>query len=237
MANLITLTCPSCGASIRVSADNRSYLCEYCGNQHVFNFAPGSAPRAAAVPPKRAFVPVPGSVQMQDDGQSLRITRRWFSLKYVPLAFFCVAWDAFLCFWYSMAFKIDAPWIMIVFPIGHLAVGVGLTYTTLAGFINHTVLEVTPKELSVWHDPLPWRGEITLPTRDVRQLYCTQKHKATGNGSGSTVQYQLVAITSDGRSHKLLSDLEDPDIPQYLEQQVEKWLHIEDRRIAGEISK
>ena len=171
-------------------------------------------------------------VKIEKDGQSARIVQRWFSLKYVPMAFFCVAWDAFLCFWYSMAFGGDMPWIFIVFPIAHLAVGIGLTYSTLCGFINRTVLEVSREELTVWFEPLPWLGEKRLKTADLKQLYC--KEKVTRGENSTTRQYQLYAVTRDDKEIQLLSNLDTPDVALFFEQQIEGWLRISDRPVVGE---
>jgi len=35
MNNFITLACPSCGASLRVSSSTNSLKCDYCGHEHV----------------------------------------------------------------------------------------------------------------------------------------------------------------------------------------------------------
>ena len=69
-----------------------------------------------------------------------------------------------------MAFQVDAPWIMKVFPIAHVAVGVGLTYYTVAGFVNSTVLRVSEGQLAVRQGPFPWPGNRTLHTSDLDQL-------------------------------------------------------------------
>jgi predicted RNA-binding Zn-ribbon protein involved in translation (DUF1610 family) len=229
MNDFITMTCPSCGASISVTEGPERCRCEYCGNEHMIR------PGTAAVEPGRLIrptIPVPQAVKIEKEGDSARIIQRWFSLKYVPMAFFCVAWDAFLCFWYGMAFKSGAPWIMVVFPIAHLAVGVGLTYSTLCGFFNRTVLEVTRDELSVWFEPLPWLGEKTVKTSDLKQLYC--KEKASQGEHGTTRQYRLMAVTRDDKEVQLIANLDSPDVAKYFEQQIETWLKITDQPVVGE---
>ena len=227
-AHWITLSCPSCGAQVSVSDDASRYRCEYCGNEHVL-----SPSALAAAQPIRPRVPVPAMVRIEKEGKSARIVQRWFSLKYIPMAFFSIAWDSFLCFWYGMALGNHAPWIFIVFPIAHLAVGIGLTYSTLCGFVNRTVLEVTPEELSVWFEPLPWLGEKTIPVRHLKQLYCVEKTQRSE--SGTSHQYKLMAVTQDGRQAELLSNLDAPDVALFFEQQIEDWLKIPDCPVAGEL--
>ena len=234
MDDFITLTCPSCGAKVTVTEDTARYRCDYCGNEHIIQGAAaalaGLAAQAAQAP-IRPVVAMPASVQVQQDGQSARLVQRWYSLKYIPLAFFCVAWDAFLCFWYSMALGGGMPWIFIVFPIAHLAVGVGLTYLTLCGFVNRTVLEITRDELAVWFEPLPWIGEKKIKVADLKQLYC--KEKVSRGENSTTTQYQLFAVTRDDRQVQLISNLDSPDVALFLEQQIERWLKISDQPVVG----
>ena len=171
MNDIITLECPSCGGRTVFSADTEILVCEYCGNRHTFRlpnptsgYTPAAKlgtindPNSAASISRQGIRPLrprPKEVTLQKQGDRLELSWRWFSWKYLPLAFFCVAWDSFLIFWYSMAFSTGSPWIMIVFPIAHVAVGVGLTYYTLAGFLNRSQVILDRTSFSVTHGPLP----------------------------------------------------------------------------------
>jgi len=236
----LTLQCPSCGGRSRFSAGSSRFICDYCGNEHLFYLPNGSA--VAAYPGEPAakksaaplLAPRPRQVSVERTPQGLRFSWRWFSPKYIGMAIFCVAWDAFLCFWYSMALGApNVPWIMIVFPIGHLAVGVGMTYAPLAGFLNRTTVALEHASLTVRHDPAPWPGESNAPLHDLQQLYCSEKRHSSKNGA--SYSYQLCAVLQDGREIKLVSGLESPEIARFLEQEIEHSLHIEDRPVPGEI--
>ena len=245
MNDIITLECPSCGGRTKFSANTEILVCEYCGNQHTFrlpNPTTGHTPAAvigeenepsSPLPDQETSLlrPRPKAVTFEKQADRMELSWRWFSLKYLPLAFFCVAWDGFLCFWYSMAFSTGAPWIMIVFPIAHLAVGVGLTYTTLAGFLNRSYVVIDKDNFSVSHSPLPWLGNLRVPVSQVKQLYC--KEKSGKQNSGPT--YQLSVILKDGRKKDLLSNLDSPEIGFYMEHQIENWLEIQDQPVRGEI--
>lgn len=183
---------------------------------------------------------MPAGISVEDDGASLRLVRRWFSLKLIPLLFFCIAWDAFLVFWYSLALAPSTsmngggvPWIMIVFPIAHVAVGVGLTYSTLAGFLNRTQVRLEPGRLSIRHGPLPWLGNQVLDSSELDQVFC-RRRDSTGR-HGTNVTYEVRAIMKGGKLIKLLSGLEDEDQALYLEQQIERRLGIADRAVPGEL--
>jgi predicted RNA-binding Zn-ribbon protein involved in translation (DUF1610 family) len=234
---MLTLQCPSCGGKTVFTPGSDRFVCPYCGNEQIFRLPTVSAPRYAndlLAERKRLPRPRPREVIVQKKDHSLVLSWRWFSLKYIPMVFFCVAWDAFLCFWYSMALKMDGtPWIMVVFPIAHVAVGVGLTYSTLAGFINRTTLRLDNQKFAVQYDPLPWFGEVKIPVNQLDQLYC--KENRTSSDSGTHYSYQLCALLKDGRKLDLVKNLESPDLAAYLEQQIETWLCIEDRLVAGEM--
>lgn len=227
------LQCRVCGAEIPaedINLDRALAKCRACNS--VFAF---SVKAEDAAPALRAPVPLPSGLRVDDTGLNFRIVRRWFSAKFLFLVFFCIAWDSFLVFWYSIAFGSDkTPWVMIVFPVAHVAVGIGLTYFTLAGIVNRTFVEVMSGHLIVRHGPLPWRGNHAVPTMDLDQLYVTEHVSHSRNG-GSSVAYQLNARLRTRRTIKLLSGLEEADQALFIEQQLERHLGIEDRPVGGEL--
>jgi len=150
------------------------------------------------------------------------------------LAVFCVWWNAFLVFWYSIAFTHNAPWIMVVLPLAHVAVGVGLTYWTLAGLFNATTLRVERRRHGVRHAPIPWKGPGVIESADVEQLYVKpSKHQGK---SGVRWTYAVWIVRRDKRSTLLVGGMGEPDSALYLEQQIERALGLEDRRVPGEMA-
>jgi hypothetical protein len=181
----------------------------------------------------RPRVLMPAGFAIDDSAVGLRITRRWFSGVFIFLAFFCIAWDSFLVFWYSMAFGGGAPWIFKVFPIVHLAVGVGLTYFTLAGFLNTTTIQVAMDELTIQHGPLPWFGNHRLSVHDLDQLYSQQEMNR--NRNGVSYSYKVNAVTKGNRKITLVSGLTEADQALFIEQQLENYMRIKDRPVPGEL--
>ncbi len=230
MNNFALLTCPSCGGRTRLDPGSKTFTCEYCGNQYLLpkqNLE--TSPLA-----KRPLVPRPGSISLEKFSQGIRLTRRWFSPTYIGLAIFCVFWDGFLLFWYGIAFSTHAPIIMVLFPVLHLAVGIGLSYSTLAGFINKTEIAVTRQDLLIQHGPLPWTGNMTLPIAGIEQLYC---RRIASHSHDHADTYCLCAIDQYGKRYDLIKNLESPEIGFYLEQQIETWLKIEDIAVDGEVTR
>lgn len=239
--------CPSCSEAVPVEDVNVVKIVAKCRScNSVFKFddqlgpSPTPAPRLAKVP-----VPLPAGLTLVEGTESapvgedyrtapgsrvrgLRITRRWFGPQHVFTAFFCIAWDSFLVFWYGIAFKTHAPWLMFVFPIAHLAVGVGLTYSAIAGIFNKTVIEVRDGKLTVRHGPIPVWGNRTIPVEDVRQLYTEEIV-----GSKGAKSYTLQAILAQGPTVALAKDLKNPQQALFIERTVEEHLDIADEPVAG----
>lgn len=228
--------CPQCGEKIPADDMNIDSMAAKCGACHaLFSIAAvmgdeGERARTERVVEKN--VPMPKTMRVDESGPGLRIIRRWYSPLFFFFVFFCIAWDGFLVFWYKIALSEGAPWIMSVFPVLHVAVGVGLTYWTIAGFVNRTEIVVDGRALSVVHRPMPWFGSLRMPVEQIDQLYCRQKISHGKNGT--SVSYQLFAAEKGGGKRKILSGLMDSDQALFVERSVESYLGIRDRRVAGE---
>lgn len=228
------LTCKACGAAI--GAENVDLVhdiatCPYCGA--VTRLEEIRKPTQDVAPAVRPRVELPPRFTVDDSFGGLTIRWRWFSPAILFLAFFAVVWDSFLVFWYSMAFGIGAPWIFVVFPIVHLAVGVGLTYLVVACFFNSTTIAVADGRLSVRNGPLPWPGGAEFETADFDQIYCEEKVRR--NDGTDHRSYAVYALTRGGTKRKLLDGLTDADQAVFVEQRLEDFLKIKDRPVDGEM--
>lgn len=128
------LSCPSCGALIPATdtnVDTGVAKCQACSEViNIFEALglPNPAVAQTSSAPRQELIPRPSRMVVEDLGNAMwSVHWRWFEPSLFLLMFFCIAWDSFLVFWYTMAFTHNGPWIMIVFPMAHLAVGVGLT--------------------------------------------------------------------------------------------------------------
>lgn len=227
------LDCPQCGRSIPAEDINvQSAIAKCSACSAVFGFA-DRVPGAQAAS-RKPTVGLPRRLSLAQDGADLVITLKWFSASFVFLLFFCVFWDGFLVFWYSMAFADGSSLAMKLFPVVHVAVGVGLSYFTIAGFVNRTLVRVGPGEIQVRHVPLPWPGNKILSRDSVEQLFSEEKISRGRSGINRT--YQVSAILRDGSKAKLVRGLLSPDQALFIEQQIEGCLGIEDRPVPGEMA-
>lgn len=232
MAAPTSLKCPNCAAILRAEDWDMGTGMIKCGYCHSLSNIPISNQEQGGFR-ARPEIPLPPGIQVQETMEGTVITRRWFNLAVAFLIPFCIAWDSFLIFWYSIALSGKGPWIMAVFPLLHVAVGVGLTYYTLATLFNTTRIVAGRGFLRIQHGPLPWMGNTELPTGNLNQLY--GKEKISRGKNGPHYQYELWAALHDGSTRKLLGAGITMEQALYLEQKLERALALKDRTMAGEL--
>lgn len=200
----------------------------------------GTEPGGAAAKSERLPAPLPKGYKVDEFGRELAITYSWFSVGAFALLFFCIFWDGFLVVWYVAGFnglingQMGAMAItLLLFPILHVAVGIGLTYAVVCMFVNRTEIRVTGGELSIWHGPVPCPGNCKLPTSDIKQLFVTEtEHRGK---HGTRYSYDVNAMKQDNTKQKLIGNLQDIQQALYLEQKLEQHLEIVDQRVPGEV--
>ncbi|HEY9072086.1 MAG TPA: hypothetical protein VIV61_17640 [Candidatus Ozemobacteraceae bacterium] len=235
------MNCPYCGSPVPSSDVNIVRLIAKCKScNEVFSFGEGGAPVSGHPAAKRGAEPppMPANLQAAVIGDTLHIRYKWFRPSILFLMFFAIAWDSFLVFWYSAAIFVSGPekFIMLLFPIAHLAVGVAITYAVLCGLFNTTTVSVSRGALGIRHAPFSWGfGNILVPVGELDQLYCRSEKSHSKNGTTTT--YSLHAILTNGKHLDLIKNLEDRDLASYLEYAIEGHLGIEDRPVSGEMQK
>lgn len=238
-----TTTCPTCGSPLRESDISRETMagrCPACNTLVDLQAAGLAAPPPALADGELGEsremmpVPMPARVHVETRGRDLVIVRRWFSWAYLLLTVFCVMWFGFLVTWYGIAFATDAPLLFKLFPLVHVAAGLFIAYLTLTGFVNRTRFTVERDHLTVRHGPLPWPGNLDVSTLQLEQLFCTQKISRGRNGT--TVRYNVEALTKDGRHLKVVSGLDTREQALFIEQTLESHLGIKNRRVRSEMA-
>ena len=154
------LPCRSCNAEIKAGDMNLERMVAKCARCNaVFGFADSVEGQAQPIPASKKNlrdVPMPKAITIEQDTIGLQITRRWWSPVYAFLVFFTFAWFGFLVLWYVMAFAADAPLLAKLFPMIHVAAGLGIGYMALCGLFNRTRIAVDGSLLTVRHGPMPW---------------------------------------------------------------------------------
>lgn len=221
------MLCPSCGATVSAATGQ----CEFCGRD---------LRDPMTVRPPRAAVPRPSRFQVEDNGFEFVIFWRWFTPIAFFLVFFAIAWNGFLFGWYAMALSMPSGFgpgrlIAMVFPIAHVAVGVGLIYAVATLFVNSTRIRVRQGELTVHHGPIYYPGNLTLDAGQIDQFFVAEQTQ-TNKGKTSHI-YTVKLRLKDQSTRDLIRHLTDPGEAEYLEQSLERYLRITDERVGGEYSR
>jgi hypothetical protein len=237
--NVLQLTCKSCGKPVPaedVNLDKALAKCRICHAVFDITEVVGRNVRDAA----DDVVPKPRSFTLENWGPELVLTHRWYSHGLWIAIPFVILWNGFLLLFFSVAIATlqdeksgPAGYFMLLFSIVHAAVGVGGIYAVLCGFFNRTVIRVSGGELAVRHGPIPYPGNRQILTADIKQLYCTETIHRGKRSSRTT--YNLLVKVKEGDKITLLSGLDDLDQGLYVEQQIEKYLGIQDKRVPGQV--
>lgn len=247
------VTCPNCSAAVRSDDVNLRRMVAKCAAcNEVFALDPSLAAPSAH---QRARVPQPKSITVEKDGEEkaptsetyrsppdagggdpgrLVIRRKWLGPVHLFMLFFAVLWNGFLVVWYQTALAAGhADPMVLVFPLVHVAAGVYITYTALAGLLNTTTVRVEKGRLAIVHGPLPWPGNLDLDAAQLRQLFVRRKSYRSRNG-GERATYALAA-DMNGTALDLLPSLPTADEARFIEQTIETHLGIVDDPSAGDV--
>jgi hypothetical protein len=174
---------------------------------------------------KRLRLPCPRGIHVVNSGDVLKLTRNWLSANLVVLAILCVAWNSFLAFWYSEVVAVAPPLLLVNIPVVHVAIGIGLAYFALAGFLNRTVISIDHQQVFVQHGPIPWPGKIRMPTENIQEIIVAQH--STKNGRPTyAFAFDVNALMKSGQIVSLLKNLDARDQALYIQQIIEQHLRL-----------
>ncbi|MCZ6672642.1 MAG: hypothetical protein O7C75_06850 [Verrucomicrobia bacterium] len=224
------VTCKRCQKPIPASDINLDSNIAKCANCNaVFDFRDQLSVGQAIA---RGTVESPKGIELQSTMDGLEIVRRWYSPKVLALLVFCIFWDGFMVVWFSIAIA-QQQWAMALFGTIHGAIGVGITYLVVCGFVNRTYIRISFNDISIRHQPLPWPGKKRVPVGDIKQVFC--KSKGHHNKNSTSYTYEVHYLDSADKENKLLPGLEKPEQALYIEQEIEKTLGIVDVAVGGEL--
>lgn len=226
--------CRQCGAPIKaenINLNNLMAKCDEC--DAVFSFA--DMYEGVSAKEKRTKdvidIPMPAGITIDNSGSRLRIQRSWFSWTIIFLLIFAIIWNGMIWGIFVPTFSgfNDAPgWFLLPF----IAVGLFLAAYVALSFVNHTEIEVDVQAVVIQHKPIPLPGKY-IDCADVEQIYTKRHVHSSKNGTSYT--YSLNVVLSGGKTQKLLGNLSSSDQALFMEQEIERFLAIEDRPVRGEM--
>jgi len=174
---------------------------------------------------------MPKGISIESD-EGFTLVRKWLSPATYFFLFFALFWNGFLVVWNVIAFS-SGQYFMALFSLIHGAVGLSLGYKVVADFANKTRIQVTFGTLKVNHGPLPWPGNAEIASAEIVQFFVRRTVSRSSKG-GSSSSYAVMWMDQNQKSHHLIKGLTSPDQALYIEQELETYLGIRDRRVEGD---
>ena len=228
------LACPNCATSIQADNINIKDLvakCHHCNN--VFSFTPNDLPAPVR---NRPEIMLPTGFDAFNTLSALDVEISWRrTTKGLGFfVFFTLFWNGILSIFVVTALLTGA-FEMLLFTSLHLLIGIGLLYYVISVLLNKTYVYVSQREISIEHRPLrmPFYPNRNLLATDLDQLYVKKYTNSKTNGRPNYA-YSVVARMNTGSEVTLVKGLRMPEQATYLEQQIEKFLRIEDRAMEEE---
>ncbi len=228
--------CRQCGAPIKaenVNLDNMMAKCDQC--DAVFSFA--DMYEGVSAKPKHEHekelidIPMPSGITIDSSGSRLLIQRRWFHWSTIFLLIFAVLWNCMIWGVFVPVFS-DLNNTPVWFLLPFIAVGLFLIAYVVFNLVNSTAIEVDAQAVVIQHKPIPFPGKY-IGCADIEQLYTRRHVHSSKNGTSYT--YSLNIVVPGGKTQRLLGNLSTADQALFIEQEIERFLGIEDRPVRGEM--
>jgi hypothetical protein len=159
----------------------------------------------------------PQGVEVQDLGDRLLITRRWFYWTSVPLGLLALAWIGL-----TLCKNADNP--LNVCSLLFLGLGLLALYAAVLSLTNSTEIEVNHWELTIEHGPLPRRSKgKPVPIGDIDQLF-VKTIKTSGNLAAGSRSWALYMVDRFGGERQLIGAIPDWNQAQFIKQEIERFL-------------
>lgn len=235
MSKALQINCVECDTTIHAENINLDHYIAKCHNCHtVFDFKK----QLEEAPKHRAEVAMPDNVELLQLRNELDISFSWWrSGKNLGfLIFFTVFWNSIVSIFVIVAFA-TGEWKMLAFISIHLSIGLGLAYYLLCKYFNKTTFRVTRNYLTTEHSPfpIPFYGAKDVEVSEIDQLYC-KEYVSHSQNKQPIYAYAVYLITKGGKEVKVLKGLSTPQQALYIEQEVEKFLGLVDRKVRGELA-
>lgn len=236
----IDIHCPSCSERVpaaNVNVDKTLGKCDSCnrlfqfGMNDIFHEDRRGRPE---------FI-MPEGTEVLKLTESLDIDINWFRSSNKKnlggLFLFTLLWNLILLP-IVVSLVVSNVSLVALLPMSlHIIAGLGMIYQVTRKVLNKTNIHVTKDAIEISDGPLniPFsKNSRRFPAKDIAQLYVTKYFtKVIVNGK-KIYAYGLYAILKSGEKVLLIKDM-DRETQLYLEQEMERFLEIEDINVGGEI--
>ncbi len=228
---ILKLDCPSCSTPIKaenINIDNTLAKCEHCDT--IFNFEKDIPSRRL-----KPEVLLPSGMEVLKLRSELEIQYKWRKRKNDGFqSFFTIVWNAMLLP-FALGAIMSGQLIILLFMSAHLIIGMKLLYDFIASIINTTYVTADENSLSIEHRPLRKLKKTNndIPVDDIKQIF-VEKYVSGRVNTKVLHAYSVNVVLKNNRKIRFIDGLKHPEQAQYIEQEIEWFLGIDDERVRGE---
>ncbi len=227
------LKCPNCDEVVNSGHLNMEKLigkCNHCNNVFSFDDSRNFPLR------NKPEIFQPEGIEVLRMRSELVIDYKWRNSNPVSgfMLFFTIIWNLFLIPFIA-AIWASGTLFPLLFMAGHIGFGATMIYKFVSQFVNSTFITVDKYNLTIEHKPIknPFNKDREIPVRQIDQVFVRKKVSHTENGV-SKHHFVVEANLKNGETLELVKNLKSKEKAQYLEQEIEVFLDIKDRRVPGE---
>lgn len=221
--------CPNCHNPVKQSEiDQRGHItCSNCGTKFQLDKDVEIFERT------KPFVQLPRKMDYLKLHSMLEFIYKpdGFAVKF--LLFFTIVWNLFMFIFVSTVIA-SGDFSQLLFMSVHLIVGAGLGIKTIGDLVNKTYITIDPEYIFIERKPLQILKSKPIETKDIKQFYVKKYSSGTVNDK-PVYSYGLYAKLHNGREKLLLKGFVRPEHAQFIEQEIEEFLGIQDKRMSGEV--
>lgn len=174
---------------------------------------------------------LPNNMSIHNHGTSIELIRNWQSRALLEGTVLYVAVLAFIAF-----FQIN----FFGFSLRNILTLIILSLPLIIMWKNKTHILIQRGQVSVKHKPFPYLGTKTIPSRSIKQVYVKQlTSTASENNSVRCAQlkyfrYEVKVVLKTSKEITLLKGIRDHQQALFIEEEIEKFLRIEDETNINE---
>jgi len=172
---------------------------------------------------------------------SLEISTSWLRSSKKDKIKFDFIMTSFFGTFSAMGFGVGimtASLFLILISSFFVLISVFLTYLFIGNLVNKTYIKISEDALTIYHKPLKfvsWK-EHNIPLASIQQLFVKEYQT---NRSVNNVPLKAFGLYLKKKNEKTMKIMEDMnrETSLYVEQEIEEFLNISDKRMKGEILK
>lgn len=228
----MTVYCRNCGEQVEKENIDEAQRLVKCGKCNTIFSIQGLFPEQPLSRPKPE-IPLPAGIEVRHDEEGFKILKDWSKIYGVIIGGFAIFWAVTIIEAMPSSLKsLDIVTIILTFLPALIAV-----YCSAAFFCNKTTITVGPTGIKINKSPLPlpFSGKKSLTVSTIQQLYIKERVSYSGKTRSAYYYYDLYLIDGGNRHLKVLSSLRSKEQALYIEQEIEKYLGIQDVDIEGTV--